>query len=249
VSLDGIFFQIHRDLPREGPGDATSTRRAYARTRRRQTDGRILDVGCGPGAQTLDLVAVSPAAVVALDTHAPYLEVLRERAGRAGVGRRVQAVRGSMTDMPFADGTFDIIWAEGSIYLAGFERGLRAWRPLLRPGGYVAATHLSWLSADVPEEPRTFWARAFPEMRTIDDNIAVAIGCGYELVDRFVLPESAWWSGYYGPMEARLAALRIEHRADSAALAVIESTAEQIHLYRRFSHSYGYVFYILRKTE
>lgn len=34
----------------------------------------------------------------------------------------------SMFEMPFTDESFDIIWAEGSIYLIGFERGLDEWR-------------------------------------------------------------------------------------------------------------------------
>jgi hypothetical protein len=48
-------------------------------------------------------------------------------------------------------------------------------------------------------------------------------------------------------MEARLAALRSQYRGNAEATTVIESTAGQIDLYRRFSHCYGYVFYVLRK--
>jgi SAM-dependent methyltransferase len=151
-----------------------------------------------------------------------------------------------MMAMPIAPASMDVVWAEGAIYIIGFEQGLRAWRALLRPSGFVAATHLSWLTEHPPAAPRRFWARHFPPMATVEDNTRIAERCGYELVDRFVLPESAWWVDYYGPLERRLAALREGHARDAAAMHSIDETQEQIDLYREFSAHYGYVFYVLR---
>jgi SAM-dependent methyltransferase len=241
-----LFFEIHSHLPREGPGDAASTQRAYRLTTELPTTGRILDIGCGPGAQTIDLAAASAAGIVALDNHRPYLDQLIAHARVAGVSDRVQAVQASMADIPLYDAHFDIIWAEGSIYLLGFERGLRDWRRLLRPGGHVAVTHLSWLSSDVPEKPRTFWGQHYPAMRTVEHNMSVAAACGYEVVDVFTLPESAWWHDYYGPLEARLVSLRDKYSGDAQALAMFDTTREQIELFRDYAQYYGYVFYVLR---
>ena len=140
----------------------------------------------------------------------------------------------------------DVIWAEGAIYIAGFEQGLQEWRRFLRPGGYVAATHLSWLTSDIPDEPRKFWTRNYPAMRAVEENARISIQCGFELVECFTLPESAWWTDYYSPMETRLRSLRDQYRGDDEAMAVIESSGEQIDLYRRFARYYGYVFYVLR---
>jgi SAM-dependent methyltransferase len=243
-----LFFEVHRDLPREGPGDTASTHRALRLIDPSLATGRIVDVGCGPGAQTIDLANVASGSITALDNHQPYLERLRDRIHAAGLTGRVRAIRASMLDMPFADGTVDIVWAEGAIYIAGFERGLRDWRPLLRPGGCVAVTHLSWLSAYVPNEPKMFWERHYPAMRTVDDNLRGARQSGFEVVEWFVLPESAWWTDYYRPMEARLRTLRDRYQHDDEALEVIASSQQQIDLYRRFPQSYGYVFYVLRRV-
>jgi SAM-dependent methyltransferase len=244
-----LFFELFSHLPREGPGDAGSTQRAYRLTTELPTTGRILDVGCGPGAQTLDLAAASDARIVALDLHRPYIDELRARVRVAGVSDRVQAVQASMLDLPFSDGHFDIVWAEGSIYLLGFERGLREWRRLLRPGGYAAVTHLSWLGSDFPEKPRTFWGQHYPAMRTVEHNMHVATASGYELVDVFTLPESAWWNDYYGPLEARLVSLRDKYTGDPESLTVLDETHEQIDLFRAFARYYGYVFYVLRARQ
>jgi len=241
-----IFREIHSHLPREGPGDRASTLRAYHRTTALPRTGRILDIGCGPGTQTIDLASASDAGIVALDIYRPYIDQLLARVQAAGASSRVHAVQASMLDLPFADGHFDIVWAEGSIYLAGFDRGLREWRRLLRPGGYVAVTHLSWLSTNFPEKPRTFWEQHYPAMRTVEHNENVAAACGYQVVDVFTLPESAWWNDYYGPLEGRLASLRDTYSGDEQALAVIDDTQEQIDLFRGFAQYYGYVFYVLR---
>ena len=82
-------------------------------------------------------------------------------------------------------------------------------------------------------------------MTTVDENVRVAEASGYEVIERFTLPESAWWDDYYGPLEQRLAVMRARHDDDAVALSEIESTQEQIDLYRRFADCYGYVFYVL----
>src|SRR4051812_5655606 len=111
-----VFAEIHRHLPREGPGDAECTRRAW-QTIRLPGAGRILDVGCGPGAQTMDLAAVASAHITALDVDTAYLNELCGRALTAGVRDHVHPVRASMFEMPFDDGGFDVIWSEGAIYI------------------------------------------------------------------------------------------------------------------------------------
>jgi ubiquinone/menaquinone biosynthesis C-methylase UbiE len=136
-----VFFRIHKDLPREGPGDILSTHRAYRFVSELPVTGRILDVGCGPGVQTIDLANVTAASITALDIHRQYLDQLCDLLRVAGLSRRVNAVQASMFNMPFLSESFDVIWAEGAIYITGFERGLQEWRRLLRSGGYVAATH------------------------------------------------------------------------------------------------------------
>jgi ubiquinone/menaquinone biosynthesis C-methylase UbiE len=241
-----LFAEIHDGLPREGPGDTASTRRALAAVQRFVMPDRIADIGCGPGLQTVDLAMSTKASVVAIDLHDGYLRRLRIRAARSGVDRRVRAVRATMFSLPLQHNTADVVWAEGSIYIIGFERGLSEWQRLLRPGGCIAASHLSWLSDHVPDEPRRFWAAHYPALTTVDENLRIARTLGYEVIDCFPLPEHAWWNDYYAPLEERLSTLRVRYAANGDALTRIEQTREQIELYKRFSAVYGYVFYVLR---
>ena len=54
-----IFFEIHRGNPREGPGNFAATRKAYSALSDLPDRPIILDIGCGPGQQTIDLAALS----------------------------------------------------------------------------------------------------------------------------------------------------------------------------------------------
>lgn len=71
-----IFFQIHRDNPREGPDNFESTQKAYSYLKNLPETPRILDIGCGPGKQTLDLAEISSAEIYAIDNHDDYLNRL-----------------------------------------------------------------------------------------------------------------------------------------------------------------------------
>ena len=57
-----------------------------------------------------------------------------------------------MFELRFAPASFDLIWAEGSLYNLGIERALKDLRSLLACGGILAFTELSWLSNDRPAE-------------------------------------------------------------------------------------------------
>ena len=240
-----IFFEVHQDLPREGPGDTDSTLRALAAMTDLPAVPSILDVGCGPGAQTIALASHSSAHIIAVDRHQPFLDELARRAEQAGVSGRVKIVNASMFDLHFAD-CFDVIWSEGAIYIIGFEEGLRDWRPLLKSGGYVAVTELSWIRPDPPQEIVDEWAREYPGMRSVEDNLSRVRAAGYRAVEHFILPESSWWEPYYLPMQSRVEKLREKYRGNAEARGLLDTKLIEIEMYRKYSAWYGYVFYVMQ---
>jgi SAM-dependent methyltransferase len=244
--LPEFFWTIHSGLPRAGPGDNRSTRRAYRMLKDLPEHPRILDIGCGPGMQTVELAKLSGGHIVALDFHEPFLEQLKEAIKKEGVDDRVEAVKGNMLNLKFEDGSFDVVWSEGAIFVIGFEKGLREWRRLLTPGGYVAVSELSWLKHDVPQEAKDYMAQMYPVIKTIEGNIEAIRSSGYRLVGSFVLPSESWWDNYYAPIEAKLPSLKARHRDDEEALQVIACTETEIKMFRRYSDYYGYAFYVMQ---
>lgn len=247
--LPEVFFEIHRGLRRQGPGSPACTRRAFAALGGIAADAAIVDVGCGPGQQTIELARLTRRRILAIDLCEPFLRDL-ERAARAeGVADLIETRAGDMTQLDLTPASVDLLWSEGAIYIVGFEEGLRLWRPFLKPHGAIAVTEATWLRQDPAEELRAFWADAYPAMGTVEENIARARRAGYEVVDHFTLPDEAWWTDYYTPISARLPEFRLRYANDPEALAIIESEEVEIDLFRRYSAWYGYVFYIMRRSD
>lgn len=245
MSLDA-FLLLHSGLPREGPGSDDATREALRLLGPLPAEPRVLDLGCGPGRQTLVLARELSVVVTAVDLHAPYLKELEEAAARQGLGALVRTRCADFGALDDAPGSIDLLWSEGAIYNLGWAEGLRRWRPLLRPGGQMAVTEATWLTDERPEEAIAFWKAAYPAMGTIASNSAAAREAGFDVVDAFALPASAWWDEYYRLLQARMDALR--SRAENAAglASAIAETTREIELYARCGTSYGYVFYLLR---
>ena len=242
-----IFFEIHSDNPREGPGSNEATQRAFDAMTGLPKEPVILDLGCGPGMQTIHLAKISGGEISAVDNHAPFIDVLKANAAEAGLSYNIDAVEASMLDLPFEENIFDIVWSEGAIYQIGFEKGLRDWKRFLKPKGYIAVTEASWLKSDPPAELAEFWATGYPDMMSVEENIEIIGRCGYELIEHFTLPVSAWWDDYYDSIKKRLVALREKYKGDEEAEAVFAAEETEMSLLEKYFDYYGYEFYIMRR--
>jgi SAM-dependent methyltransferase len=96
---------------------------------------RVLDVGCGPGALTTELVArLGAAAVSAVDPSEPFVEAARKR--HPGV----DVHRASAEQLPFEDEAFDAALAQLVVhFMTRPVEGLRELARVTRSGGVVAA--------------------------------------------------------------------------------------------------------------
>ena len=242
------FFKLHRDIPREGPGSDAATRDALRRLPALPPAPRVLDLGCGPGRQTLVLACELDTPIVAVDTHAPYLVQLGQAAQVAGLADRVVPRQASFETLADEPGSIDLIWAEGSIFILGFQRGLTLWRPLLRSGGYLVVSEAAWLTEDPPAEAKAFWDECYPAITTVAGNVGIAAAAGCEAFGQFVLPQSGWWDEYYTPLPQRAERLREQAASDPALAQVLAEHDREVDVCRRFGDSFGYVFYLMRKA-
>jgi SAM-dependent methyltransferase len=241
-----LFYELFSGLPREGPGDPECTRRALSMLPPLGPRARILDLGCGTGAQTLVLAHHTPATILAIDNHPPFIDELNAAAARAGLASRVEARVGDLRHLDLPERHFDVIWSEGAIYNAGFDAGLEAWRAFLASRGHVVVSELCWLVADPPRECVEFLAAEYPAARDIEENLAALVRCGYDSVGHFRLPSSAWWRDYYDPLARNVGAFRASHRGDEVAEAIAAQTEREIEMFRKYSDCYGYVFFVMQ---
>ncbi|WOX21000.1 bifunctional class I SAM-dependent methyltransferase/N-acetyltransferase [Streptomyces solicathayae] len=243
-ALYDAFFALHHGLPRQGPGSDSTTRRLLSLCGPLPARPRVLDLGCGPGRSALLLAAEAGAEVTAVDLHRPFLDELRTAAEARGLGGSVHTVEADMGALDLPDGSFDLIWAESSAYVIGFDTALRAWRGLLAPGGTLVLTECEWTTGAPGPEARAFWDQHYT-LRTTAENTAATVAAGYHVLGVVPQPESDW-EAYYGPLGERADA------ADPSAPGMAEAlaaTRAEIAMRREHGAEYGYTGYVLRRAD
>ncbi|MFE5810534.1 GNAT family N-acetyltransferase [Streptomyces sp. NPDC056491] len=255
------FFALHHGLPRQAPGSDATTRHLLSLCGPLPERPRVLDLGCGPGRSALLLAAEAGgpgsggpgtggpgsggAEVTAVDLHAPFLGELRTAAAARGLADRVRTVEADMGALPqegFEDGSFDLVWAEGSAYILGFDAALARWKRLLAPGGTLVLTECQWSVPEPSAGARAFWD-PHCALRTTAGNLAAAQAAGYRVLGVHDLPDSDW-AEYYGPLAERV---RDRTAAAGPAMArALAATREELDVRARHGHEYGYTGYVLR---
>ena len=195
--------------------------------------------------QTRVLARNSPAHLVAIDNHPPFVEEAKRQARAAGLEGRIDTRVGDMHQLDFAPGSFELIWCEGAVYVMGFEAALRGWRSLLKPGGHLALTEVCWSKPNPPTECAEFWAREYPAIRDTATRLNTISECGYDVVGHFPLPPSAWWDDYYRPLEQHITGFRTGHRDDSDAGEFADQIQREIDIWHRYSDWYHYEFFVM----
>jgi protein-L-isoaspartate O-methyltransferase len=100
---------------------------------------RVLEVGCGVGAQTVHLVARSPAArLTAVDISAASLARARAAVAASAPEATVEWVQASLFDLPFPDAAFDHLFVCFVLeHLPDPVAAAAGLRRVLRPGGTI----------------------------------------------------------------------------------------------------------------
>lgn len=239
-----IFFEIHSNNTREGPGSFQSTKRAFSYLHGLPDRPNILDAGCGPGKQTLDLASISNGIITAFDNHQPFLDNLNQKIKSLKLGKRISVLNMDMFNLNFEKSAFDLIWSEGSIYIISLERGLREWKNYLKPSGYFTASHICWIKDNPPAEIYNFWNEAYPQITDIQTNISVFENSGYKIMNHFTLPYSDWWDNYYKPLLTKIDNLEEKYSNQPEALEVIKNERLEIDLFTKYYDYFGYQFFI-----
>lgn len=244
------FLEFHREIPRKGPGTAAATAEAFRRIAPLLPPSpAILDVGCGGGAQTLTLAALTGGTILAVDVHPPFVEELRRRLAADGLEGRVTARVADMRALGLAPASFDLVWSEGALFVLGFEHGLRTLRPLLRGPGLVVVTESVWLAPreEIPPGVRAFWDEGYPAITDVAGNLALAGRAGYAVLDHFTLPAEGW-AAYVDPLERRMAEVLAAHPGDPDAEEAARRERRELAMFRENLRWFGYEFFLLRRS-
>ncbi|GLP97937.1 MerR family transcriptional regulator [Paraferrimonas sedimenticola] len=232
------FMKVYETLERWGPGSESETLKAFKLVGNQPKT--VLEIGCGKGLATRVLAEQTGALITAVDNEQSALDALDTAMTKLGYGKQVSTVCSSMTELPFEPNSFDLIWAEGSAYIMGVEKALKAWKPLLSDDGVMMISDLVWLTDDRTPEVEAFWLKDYPDIQTVDTRLAQIEAAGYQVKTHFTLSQQAW-ENYFVPLDARIQELA-SNMGESQALKDI---ATEIGIYRNYLGQFGYQMFIL----
>lgn len=248
--LHPVIFELYGALPRQGPGDDPTTMAAWRLLTQLPPGPRVLNIGCGKGADTLALLRGTNATVTAIDIHEPYIQHLRDKAALEGFRSRLKAEVRSMNDLAeLFETPFDVIWAEGSIFLLGFEEGLKQWYEGLAGGGYLVVSDLVLIDEEAHEDVINFWDEVTGDVAELPERLAQAKAAGYKIIKTIELPVHGWWDPFFYPMEDQLEALREKYKGDDEALAILDHAEKEMDMFEEDDEAFAYVFFVLQKPR
>ena len=245
MSAADPFDVLFAGLEKLGPSDNAHTRHVLSLLPRRDFNV-VVDAGCGTGRQTLVLAAELGTLIHAVDSRASFLHELSHRARAAKLERRVQTHCMDMKDIPTVFHDIDLLWSEGAAYSIGFGNAFATWARAIVPGGFAIASELTWLKDSPSDAVREFCRVGYPDMQSIDHNIATVQQAGYKVLATHTLPPQAWLAGYYDVLGPRARQLLDHPEASVRALAA--DTLREIEIFQQSDDSYGYVFYVAQRA-
>jgi trans-aconitate methyltransferase len=207
----------------------------------------VVDAGCGAGRQTFVLTNELKTPLHAVDSYQPFLNRLRQRAKEKGMAQLVRTHCMDMKDIPSVFPIVDLLWSEGAAYNIGFANALTTWAKAIKPNRFAVVSELSWLHEQVPDAVTEFFRLGYPEMRSVPQNISAAETAGYKIFNIYTLPKEAWVKDYYDVLEPRAKSL-VNH-SDVAVRDFAIETLKEIEMFKISQDSYGYVFYVLQRSN
>lgn len=189
---------------------------------------QILDIGCGSGVPTIELAGLSKGQVIGVDIDQMLINRLLQKIQKMGMSNRIKVINRSMLNLDFVEESFDIIWAEGSIAVSGFERGISYWRRFLKPGGFLVV---------------------HDDLGNLDEKLGQIPANGYVLISHFIMDENIWWREYYSLLEIKLNEMRQKYMGERDIEKSLESDQREIDGYKVNPGRYRSVFLIMKKGQ
>ncbi len=245
--INKYFFEVFGYIPRQGPGSKEETCRAWASLSGLPQRPSILDIGCGKGQQTMDLCSLTEGHILALDNYQPFIESLQKRVESKKLSHKITCLVGDMGALPFLSDQFDIIWAEGSMFIIGFQKALKEWKKHIKKGGFLAFSDCVWLKENPPKKLSDFWQSEGIELPKVDEILDTAKKEGYECILNFTIQPNSWKTEFYDYIEEALVHFWKQYPGNAEAIETFNSIQHEIDIYDAYQAYFGYEFFVLKK--
>lgn len=147
---------------------------------------RVLDICSALGGPARHLAKKYGCRVTGLDGTEKMLTEARRRTEEAGLSDMIEYKAGDAQEIPFQDGTFDVVWGQDAwCYVEDKNRLIKESHRVLKPGGVVAFT--DWIQVGSMSEKE--WEdlnnfMVFPYMETLDGYKDILNETGFEITEK-----------------------------------------------------------------
>jgi SAM-dependent methyltransferase len=159
-------------------------------------DGTILDIGCGGGRTIAKLAAASGSGVVHGLDHSPESVRVASAANAELIEAGRVAIReGSVSHLPYANGTFDLVTAvETHFFWPDLPADVREVLRVVKPGGTFAIVAEVYRGAGTAFSrlAEKYGPKAGMKLLTPDEHQRLLSDAGFADVRVFTNPEKAW---------------------------------------------------------
>jgi ubiquinone/menaquinone biosynthesis C-methylase UbiE len=242
-----LIAEYYSLLDRQGIGSPEATRKALSFVEELTAKSKIIDIGCGTGAQTIEIAKHTKGQITAIDLFPNFISILNSNAEKHQLQNRVKGKVGNMEELPFQEDSIDLIWCEGAIYNIGFERGLKEWHNMLKKGAYIVVSEVVWLTQKRPKTIHEFWMEAYDQIDTIAAKMTQIQEANYVPVASFLLDESCWTDHFFAPQKESYQHFLDKYPNNQIVKDFIANQQHEANLYDKYKDYYGYAFFIAKK--
>ena len=131
------------------------------------SSSEVLEIGCNTGFTAVNLSLLCGAKVTGIDTNQPSLDLAVSYAIQQGVAEKVCFQNCSALALPFADSSFDLVWASNvTSFVSEKQKAIGEYLRVLKPGGVLAFVPIYY--------------RDTPPAEVVKD-VGAAIGCAIDV--------------------------------------------------------------------
>ncbi|MFC1731012.1 class I SAM-dependent methyltransferase [candidate division KSB1 bacterium] len=190
-------------------------------------DPNILDIGCGTGISSLEILRFTSGNIIAIDSDEVSIKRFKEKIRKLDVGNRISIVCNSVFNVKLKIDYFDVIVAEGILHLIGFKKGLKYLEPFLKKEGY-------FLIHD--------------EISKHNDKLKIIKSNNFSVLKTIKLSEEIWKNEYIQCLEQRINSVII-NKHNSRDNEMFEMLKSEITMYYNKPASFRSIIYILQKIK
>jgi ubiquinone/menaquinone biosynthesis C-methylase UbiE len=187
----------------------------------------ILDIGCGSGTPTIELARLSDGKITGIDVDQAALDRFKSKIEKEGLSNRIKILNRSIYNTDFSTESFNLIWDEGVLHILNTRKSLVECNRILKRNGFlVVGEVIKWISGNL---------EVFPKF-------------GFNLINKFFLPEECWWREYYLPMEKKITELRSKFKKPEE-LEKLKPYESEIKMVKKNPKEFDGAFYVFQKVN